>query len=61
MHPGNGGNPGFNMYDLDNRMRPIFYSAGIGWILIGVWIAALRVRLRSLEERILEIEHEKAF
>jgi heme exporter protein C len=61
MHPGNGGNPGFNMYDLDNRMRPIFYSAGIGWILIGVWIATLRVRLRSLEERILEIEHEKAF
>jgi heme exporter protein C len=42
-------------------MRPIFYSAGIGWILIGVWIAALRVRLRSLEERILEIEHEKTF
>lgn len=59
MHPGNGGNPGFNMYDLDNRMRPIFYSAGIGWILIGVWIASLRVRLRTLEERILEIEHEK--
>lgn len=56
LHPGSGGNPGFNVYDLDNRMRFIFYPAVIGWILIGYWIATLRIRQRALEEEILELE-----
>ena len=59
MHPGNGGNPGFNAYDLDSRMRMIFYPAVIGWILIGVWIASLRYRIGTVEEKLLELEHEK--
>ena len=59
LHPGSGGNPGFNMYDLDNRMRPIFYLANIGWILIGVWLVSLRLRLSVLNEKINEIEDEK--
>lgn len=58
MHPGSGGNPGFNMYDLDSKMRLVFYPAVIGWILIGLWIATLRVKVRELEEKILDIEHE---
>ena len=33
LHPGNGGNPGFNAYDLDNRMRMVFYPAVIAWTL----------------------------
>lgn len=49
LHPGNGGNPGFNSYDLDSLMRLVFYPAVIGWILIGVWIATLRFRLRLIE------------
>ncbi|GAB1445328.1 cytochrome c biogenesis protein CcsA [Flammeovirgaceae bacterium] len=56
MHPGSGGNPGFNMYDLDSRMRMVFYPAVIGWILLGVWIATLRIRIRKAEEQILELE-----
>ena len=48
LHPGNGGNPGFNSYDLDNRLRLVFYPAVIGWILIGTWIAALRYRIKNL-------------
>ncbi len=48
LHPGNGGNPGFNSYDLDSRMRMVFYPAVIGWILIGVWIATLRYRVRLI-------------
>lgn len=48
LHPGNGGNPGFNSYDLDSRMRMVFYPAVIGWILIGVWIATLRFRVRLI-------------
>lgn len=57
MHPGSGGNPGFNMYDLDSKMRLVFYPAVIGWLLIGVWIVSLRVKMRELEEEILDIEH----
>jgi len=56
MHPGSGGNPGFNMYDLDSKMRMVFYPAVAGWILLGVWIASLRIRTRRLEEHILELE-----
>lgn len=50
LHPGNGGNPGFNAYDLDSRMRMVFYPACLGWILIGYWIYTLRFRVRSLEK-----------
>jgi heme exporter protein C len=49
LHPGNGGNPGFNTYDLDSRMRMVFYPACLGWILIGYWIYTIRFRVRSLE------------
>jgi heme exporter protein C len=59
MHPGNGGNPGFNAYDLDSRMRTIFYPAVMGWILIGVWIASVRIRIKTVEEKLLELEDEK--
>jgi heme exporter protein C len=61
MHPGNGGNPAFNMYDLDSKMRLIFYPAVIAWFLIGIWIVSLRVKVKSLEEKILEIENEKTY
>lgn len=59
MHPGSGGNPGFNMYDLDNRMRLVFYPACIGWILVGGWIASLRIRIRLVENNLKEWEDEK--
>jgi heme exporter protein C len=49
LHPGNGGNPGFNAYDLDSNLRIIFYPAIIGWTLLGTWIATLRVRTRRVE------------
>jgi heme exporter protein C len=41
LHPGSGGNPGFNAYDLDSRMRMVFYPAVLGWILLGCWIAQI--------------------
>lgn len=41
LHPGSGGNPGFNAYDLDSRMRMIFYPAVIGWSLLGFWMAEI--------------------
>jgi heme exporter protein C len=54
MHPGSGGNPGFNMYDLDRKMRMVFYPASAGWILLSVWIASLRVRTRIVEENLMD-------
>ncbi|SMO65846.1 cytochrome c biogenesis protein CcsA [Solitalea koreensis] len=53
LHPGNGGNPGFNSYDLDSRMRMVFYPACAGWIMLGLWIAQIRFRMRKLENDIL--------
>jgi len=52
LHPGNGGNPGFNAYDLDSKLRLVFYPAIIGWTLLGTWISTVRVRLRRAERQI---------
>ncbi|MBK9637817.1 MAG: cytochrome c biogenesis protein CcsA [Bacteroidetes bacterium] len=49
LHPGKGGNPGFNKYDLDANMRMVFYPAVIAWTLLGVWMMSLRIRIRKLE------------
>ena len=54
LHPGNGGNPGFNAYDLDNRMRLVFYPAVIGWTLLGFWISTIRIRIAKLKLKIDE-------
>lgn len=56
MHPGSGGNPGFNMYDLDSKMRLVFYPAVIGWILLGVWITTLRIRIGLINEKLNDLE-----
>lgn len=58
MHPGNGGNPGFNMYDLDSKMRMVFYPAVLGWILIGTWISTLIIRVKIIDEKIYELEEK---
>ncbi|MFM1912232.1 MAG: hypothetical protein RIR51_70 [Bacteroidota bacterium] len=59
LHPGNGGNPGFNKMDLDNRMRMVFYPAIIGWTLLGFWITSLKIKSKKLEEKLNDIEDEK--
>ncbi|HPE96877.1 MAG: cytochrome c biogenesis protein CcsA [Chitinophagales bacterium] len=51
LHPGNGGNPAFSTYDLDNSMRTVFYPAVFAYFLTGLWIASLRVRVRILHYR----------
>lgn len=50
LHPGSGGNPGFNTYDLDNTMRPVFYSAVLGFTGIGYWIASIIIRYRLIKQ-----------
>lgn len=52
LHPGNGGNPAFSTYDLDNTMRLIFYPAIIGYFLIGLWMAQLNYRYLGIKDKI---------
>lgn len=54
LHPGNGGNPAFGKYDMDSNMRMVFYPAILAWILIGVWIASLRIRIKLLNNYLQE-------
>jgi heme exporter protein C len=49
LHPGNGGNPGFNNYDLDNRLRMVFYPAVLGWCLLAIWITEINVRIKLFQ------------
>ena len=56
LHPGNGGNPAFGKYDMDNTMRTVFYPAVIGWVLLGIWIWQIRYRMNSIHYKIQENE-----
>jgi heme exporter protein C len=58
LHPGNGGNPGFSSYDLDKNMRMVFYPAVLGWIMIGIWISRLAVRIEILSYNKLNTSFE---
>lgn len=55
LHPGNGGNSTFGNLDMNNQLRPVFYTAIIGWILIGTWMLSLRYRMRLIESKQNEI------
>jgi heme exporter protein C len=55
LHPGKGGNPGFNTYDLDSSLRAVFYPAVIGWILLGYGMYRLRLRMESLNRRLNQL------
>ena len=59
LHPGNGGNPAFSKYDLDSDMRLVFYPAVAGWIVLGAWIASLRIRTGILQYEITEANYNK--
>lgn len=51
LHPGKGGNPGFNIYDLDSKMRLVFYPAVIGWTLLAAWIAQIIYRMKLIRTK----------
>ena len=50
LHPGNGGNPGFNVYDMNSQLRVVFYPAVAGFILLGIWITDLRLKIDELKK-----------
>jgi len=56
LHPGgegSEGNPALDYKALAPNMRLVFYPAILGWTLLGVWIATLKVRLSFLKEKTL--------
>lgn len=60
LHPGGkggvGGNPALNFKDVDSRIRRVFYPAVIGWTLLGVWIATLRIRIQLIKDKALLLD-----
>lgn len=56
LHPGNGGNPGFNAYDLDSKLRVVFYPAVIAWTGLGIWISTLQVRMQKIRLQIEDLD-----
>ena len=59
LHPGgmgSEGNPGLNPNDTSPEMEMVFLPAIIGWILLGVWITTLRIRLQIVTEK--KLAHE---
>jgi len=53
LHPGQDGPPLMSL-EMDSAVRLVFYPAMIGWILLGIWIMNLRVRIREIKR---SIEH----
>jgi heme exporter protein C len=52
LHPGNDDNPALDVKnDISGSMRIVFYPAVIGWTLLGVWIATLKIRINILKEK----------
>lgn len=56
LHPGNGGNPGFNSYDLDDNLRMVFYPAVLGWIGIGFWMSTQLIRTEFIKRKLEDID-----
>jgi|SRR6218665_322174 len=51
LHPGQEGNPAMNFDDVIPEMRVVELPAFIGWALLGVWIATLKIRLNLWKEK----------
>jgi heme exporter protein C len=51
LHPGQEGNPALNFKDVTPALRMVELPAFIGWTLLGVWIATIRIRINLLKEK----------
>lgn len=52
LHPGADGQTElFGKGDVSDAYRAVFYPAILAWMLLGLWVLELRIRLRRLEAR----------
>jgi heme exporter protein C len=59
LHPGgegSEGNPALNPNDTTSAMKLVMIPAFIGWTLLGVWIATIKIRIALLAEKKLEMK-----
>ncbi len=50
LHPGNGGNPAFSEF-TDPNIKIVLRPAFLGWVLMAIWIASIRYRIRLLKNQ----------
>jgi heme exporter protein C len=54
LHPGGSGNPVADPRNMDAPMAMVMWLIAVpGWILLGIWITSLNIRLRKIEDKIL--------
>lgn len=46
MHPGKGGNPAFDTYDLDSNLRMVFYPAVIQSVSVDIGFIPLKIEFQ---------------
>jgi heme exporter protein C len=57
LHPGGmegakaGGNPALGGNSLDSHMRLTFWLAVLGWVILGIWITTLKIRLSLIKDK----------
>ena len=49
LHPGSGDNPTFRLFDLSHNMKFVVYAAMTAFIMLGIWLYTLLLRLRKLK------------
>lgn len=55
LHPGNGNNPTFRLFDTAHNMKLVIYTSIIAFILLGWWLKTIFLRLRLINKTL----HEK--
>ena len=56
LHPGNGGNPGFRLFDTSHDLKLVLYTAILAFCLLGWWLTSLLIKLKThqrLQDEIL--------
>jgi len=48
LHPNTTDNPSFRDYDVEGKLKTVFYIASTGWIILSAWLFSLEYRLARL-------------
>ncbi|AYB34192.1 cytochrome c biogenesis protein [Chryseolinea soli] len=47
LHPGNGGNPGFRLFDTSHDLKLVLYTAVLAFCLLGWWLTTLLLHIKT--------------
>lgn len=54
LHPGNGNNPTFRLFDTEHNMKLVIYTAILGFIMLGCWCTSTLIRIKNVSIRLDE-------